>query len=151
MKEIWDKRYKDANYAYGKEPNVFLKETLEKVDLKGSMLLPAEGEGRNAIYAAKLGLKATAFDISIEGKNKALDLEKKEGVELNYEVGDFLNPYIGHDMGYIIGKEAIVTSKTVRQLVLEKDLLSEEELDKILSVENLMHPVFNGKQKEIKS
>jgi hypothetical protein len=35
------------------------------------MLLPLEGEGRNAFYAAKTGLEVTAFDISREGKNKA--------------------------------------------------------------------------------
>ncbi len=57
----------------------------------------------------------------------------------------YLDPYIGHDMGDIIGKEAIASGKTIREIVLEKGLLSEEELDKILSVENLMHPVFGGK------
>ena len=59
-------------YAYGITPNVFFKETIENYDLKGEILLPAEGEGRNAVYAAKNGLKVTAFDISREGKNKAL-------------------------------------------------------------------------------
>ncbi|MBT8326167.1 MAG: aspartate ammonia-lyase [Bacteroidia bacterium] len=57
----------------------------------------------------------------------------------------FLNPYIGHDMGDIIGKEAIETGKSVRELVIEKDLLSSSELDEILSVKNLMHPVFGAK------
>ena len=56
----------------------------------------------------------------------------------------FLNPYIGHHMGDIIGKEAIKTGKTIRELVLEKELLSEEELDKILSIDNLMHPVYKA-------
>lgn len=58
----------------------------------------------------------------------------------------FLNPHIGHHMGDIIGKEAIITGKTIRELVLEKKLLSEEELDKILSVQNLMHPQYNVKK-----
>jgi aspartate ammonia-lyase len=62
----------------------------------------------------------------------------------------FLDPYIGHAMGDEIGKEAIATGKTIREIVLEKELLSEEELDKILSVENLMHPVFGGKFKSKK-
>ena len=89
MKEIWDNRYRDIEYAYGEKPNVFFKETLDNLNLKDSILLPAEGEGRNAVYAAKRGLDVTAFDISIEGKNKALDLAKKENVEINYEVGEF--------------------------------------------------------------
>lgn len=52
----------------------------------------------------------------------------------------FLCPYIGHHMGDLIGKEAIITGKSIRQLVLEKELLSEEKLDFILSPTNLMHP-----------
>jgi len=56
----------------------------------------------------------------------------------------FLNPFIGHQMGDIIGKEAVSTGKNVRELVLEKQLLSEEELDKILSLENLMHPKYRA-------
>ena len=56
----------------------------------------------------------------------------------------FLNPYIGHDMGDVIGKEAVATEKTIQELVLEKGLLSKEELDRILSIENLMHPEYKA-------
>ena len=56
----------------------------------------------------------------------------------------FLNPYIGHEMGDVIGKEAIETGKSIRELVLEKGLLSEEDLDRILSVENLMSPKYRA-------
>ncbi|MEZ5009547.1 MAG: class I SAM-dependent methyltransferase [Chitinophagales bacterium] len=89
MKDMWDDRYSDEEYAYGIEPNVFLKETIEKFKLKGDMLFPAEGEGRNAVYAAKNGLKVTAFDMSIEGRKKALQLAAKEKVDITYEVGNF--------------------------------------------------------------
>ncbi len=56
----------------------------------------------------------------------------------------FLNPFIGHHMGDVIGKEAVSTGKSIRELVLEKELLSEEELDKILSEDNLMHPEYKA-------
>ncbi|MEK6152499.1 aspartate ammonia-lyase [Flavobacteriaceae bacterium 3-367] len=56
----------------------------------------------------------------------------------------FLNPYIGHHMGDVLGKEAVETGKSIRELVLEKELLTAEELDKILSVENLMHPKYTA-------
>ena len=56
----------------------------------------------------------------------------------------FLNPYIGHHQGDLIGKEAIATGRNIRELVLEKGLLTEEELDRILSVENLMHPEYTA-------
>jgi aspartate ammonia-lyase len=54
----------------------------------------------------------------------------------------FLNPYIGHHMGDVLGQEAIATGKTVRELILEKQLLSETELDAILNKKNLMHPEY---------
>lgn len=57
----------------------------------------------------------------------------------------FLNPYIGHHMGDEIGKEAVATGKSIQELVLEKKLLTKDELDKILSLENLMHPEYTAK------
>lgn len=56
----------------------------------------------------------------------------------------FLTPYIGHHMGDVIGREAHATGKTIRELVLEKELLSEDELDKILSPDNLMNPQYTA-------
>lgn len=56
----------------------------------------------------------------------------------------FLTPYIGHHKGDMLGREAIATGKPIRSLVLEKGLLSEEELDRILSPENLMNPVYSA-------
>ncbi len=57
----------------------------------------------------------------------------------------FLNPFIGYHMGDILGKEAIVTGKSIKELVLEKELLTKEELDKILNIQNLMHPEYKAK------
>lgn len=56
----------------------------------------------------------------------------------------YLDPFIGHHQGDVIGKEAIKTGKTIRELVLEKGLLTEEEVDRILSVENLIDPKFSA-------
>ena len=44
-----------------------------------------------------------------------------------------------------MGKEAARTGRGVREIVLEKGLLSEEELDRALSKQNLMHPEFRDK------
>ncbi|EFL92734.1 Aspartate ammonia-lyase [Candidatus Regiella insecticola LSR1] len=52
----------------------------------------------------------------------------------------YLNPHIGHHEGDEIGKICAETGKSVREVVLEKGLLSEKKLDSIFSVENLMHP-----------
>jgi SAM-dependent methyltransferase len=87
MDQKWDERYKDEAFAYGKEPNLFFKEWLEKFK-PGSILMPADGEGRNGVFAAALGWKVTSFDQSIEGQSKALALAKEKGVALGYIVGD---------------------------------------------------------------
>jgi ubiquinone/menaquinone biosynthesis C-methylase UbiE len=88
MKDFWNNRYKENTFAYGKNPNVFFKESLEKLNVSGKILLPAEGEGRNAVYAATKGLDVLAFDISEEGKNKAFKLADLENVEFTYLVGE---------------------------------------------------------------
>lgn len=52
----------------------------------------------------------------------------------------YLNPYIYHRNGDLVGKICAQTGKGVREVVLERGLLSEEELNRILSPENLMNP-----------
>ncbi|MBL7473859.1 class I SAM-dependent methyltransferase [Robertkochia sediminum] len=87
MKDFWEKRYGEKAYAYGEAPNTFFKEMANKYLSEGKVLFPAEGEGRNAVYAATRGLEAVAFDISSEGRKKALALATKHGVDIRYEVG----------------------------------------------------------------
>ena len=84
--ERWNDRYSNEEFAYGEEPNNFFKEQIEKLNT-GTILFPAEGEGRNAVYAAKLGWEVAAFDISEEGKNKALKLAEANNVTIDYKVG----------------------------------------------------------------
>ena len=82
----WDDRYSSEEFAYGEAPNNYLKEQLIKLPV-GKILFPAEGEGRNAVFAAKLGWDVSAFDISNEGKNKAIRLADKNKVTIDYQVG----------------------------------------------------------------
>jgi len=82
----WNERYSNEEYAFGREPNNYLKEQLEKIP-HGSILFPAEGEGRNAVFAAKLGWQVSAFDISVEGRNKALRLAGSHNVTIDYQLG----------------------------------------------------------------
>lgn len=91
MQQFWNQRYGAKEYAYGVEPNVFLRQVLDNYDFQGKILLPAEGEGRNAVYAAKKGLEVFAFDLSAQGKNKALKLAQQQNVSINYEVGELDN------------------------------------------------------------
>jgi len=84
IRNPWDERFAAKEFHYGKEPNKFFKEEIGKLK-PGRLLLPAEGEGRNAIYAAKLGWEVVAFDASIEGMKKALRFAEEEGVNIEYQ------------------------------------------------------------------
>jgi SAM-dependent methyltransferase len=90
MREFWDERYQVEEYVYGKSPNTFFKTQLDQLD-PGHILLPGEGEGRNAVYAATRGWKVTAFDVSMEGRKKSLRLAEERGVTIEYD----LVPYLG--------------------------------------------------------
>ncbi|MFC2129486.1 class I SAM-dependent methyltransferase [Bacteroidota bacterium] len=83
MNNMWDQRYAVEDYVYGEKPNSFFKENLLKYPV-GKLLLPAEGEGRNAVFAALSGWDVTAFDSSEVGKAKAEKLSKKHGVSISY-------------------------------------------------------------------
>lgn len=86
-KDKWDERYSQPGFAYGTAPNVYFKSKIDKLP-PGKILLPADGEGRNSVYAAMLGWDASVFDISREGQRKALELADKQGVQIDYIVGD---------------------------------------------------------------
>ena len=89
MKEFWDQRYAEPDYVYGEEPNDYFKAFLDAYPgHPGRLLLPGEGEGRNAVYAARKGWEVIAFDQSRSGREKALQLAAKHGVSFQYEVCD---------------------------------------------------------------
>jgi SAM-dependent methyltransferase len=85
---MWDVRFGGKDFFYGREPNIFFKEFLSGQTKTGKLLLPAEGEGRNAVYAAKLGWDVHAFDNSKVAREKTLKFAKDEGVSVNYTLQD---------------------------------------------------------------
>lgn len=87
---FWDERYSTEEFIYGKEPNEFFKECLEKLK-PGKLFLPGEGEGRNAVFAAKLGWQVEAVDQSIIARSKALNLADENNVKINYSVCEINN------------------------------------------------------------
>ena len=90
MNDFWNERYSTDEYAYGTQPNLFFKEHLEQL-VPGTILFPAEGEGRNAVYAAKMGWQVTAFDTSTEGKRKADKLASENEVTIDYQIAGYEN------------------------------------------------------------
>lgn len=98
MVEKWNERFSEPGYAYGKEPNAFFKEEIDKLK-PGRLLLVAEGEGRNAVYAARIGWQVDAFDFSQAAKDKAFQLAKEYNTSINYTVQD-LNDFSPDDNSY---------------------------------------------------
>ena len=85
LSRFWDQRYDTEEYAYGREANDFFSSQLASL-FPGNLLLPGEGEGRNAVYAARQGWKVDAFDLSSAGRAKALSLAEEFGIDLSYRV-----------------------------------------------------------------
>ncbi|CAD0219217.1 class I SAM-dependent methyltransferase [Chryseobacterium sp. D764] len=83
----WDERYSSEEFAYGTKPNNYLREQLTLLK-PGKILFPAEGEGRNAVFSSTQGWQVSAFDISANGRNKALQLAEQQGTTIDYQVGE---------------------------------------------------------------
>lgn len=85
MKEFWNQRFATDEWVYGQAPNKYFKQFID-THKAGSILLPAEGQGRNAVYAASKGWEVDAFDFSEVAQQKALTFAKQKKVEINYEL-----------------------------------------------------------------
>lgn len=77
----------ENEWVYGTEPNQYFKLFID-LHVPGSILLPAEGEGRNALYAASKGWQVDAFDFSPVAREKALHRAVEEGLQINYDIQD---------------------------------------------------------------
>lgn len=113
---MWDERYAAEEYVYGTSPNQFFRDELAKLP-PGRLLLPAEGEGRNSVYAASQGWKVVAFDTSSEGQKKALRLAGQKGVHIQYQVagyGQVLLPEEHFDCVAMIFAHASASDRTQR-------------------------------------
>ncbi len=77
----WDERYGVDGFAYGTEPNDFLREVAPRLK-KGRVLSLGEGEGRNAVFLAGQGFDVTGVDGSRVGLEKARRLAAERGVRL---------------------------------------------------------------------
>lgn len=83
----WDARYSEPGYAYGTEPNDFLREVAGRIP-PGPVLCVAEGEGRNAVWLAGRGHDVVAVDNSGVGLAKAARLAASRGVTVRTIVAD---------------------------------------------------------------
>lgn len=83
---MWNERYATDEFAYGTEPNSFLAQNAKL--LTSPVLSLAEGEGRNAVFLASLGLEVLGIDASDVGLAKAQRLAASRGLTIQTEVAD---------------------------------------------------------------
>jgi SAM-dependent methyltransferase len=86
--ERWETRFRAPGYAFGKEPNAFLKSQAHRLPRGGSALSVADGEGRNGVWLAEQGLDVTTIDFSPTGVEKARTLAAERGVKLRTGLAD---------------------------------------------------------------
>lgn len=87
----WNLRYAGEDYFYGEEPNQFLTDQRHRLHAGMSALVPADGEGRNGVWLATLGLDVHTVENAAAGVEKSLRLAEKEGVELRAEQADLFH------------------------------------------------------------
>jgi aspartate ammonia-lyase len=69
----------------------------------------------------------------------------EEHVMRSIGIVTYLNEVIGHHAGDLVGAECARTGRSVREVVLERELLDEETVDDLLSLENLLEPTYPGR------
>ena len=74
----------EPEYAFGKEPNEFLKSCKRLLPPSGRALAVADGEGRNGVWLAEQGLDVLAIDFSPSAQRKARALAAERHVDVTF-------------------------------------------------------------------
>jgi SAM-dependent methyltransferase len=86
--ERWEARFAVPEYAFGKEPNEFLKSCKHLLPPSGRSLAVADGEGRNGVWLAEQGLDVLAIDFSPSAQRKARALAAERHVDVTFVQAD---------------------------------------------------------------
>jgi len=88
LRAFWDERYAAEDFAYGTEPNDFLRQHCGAIRPGGKVLCLADGEGRNGVWLATQGFDVTSVDVSERGLEKARSLAQRCGVAIRTVAAD---------------------------------------------------------------
>jgi SAM-dependent methyltransferase len=97
--EIWNARYSQTGYLFGKEPVSGLKSLCTHLR-KGKVLDVGMGEGRNSVFLAGQGFQVEGIDGSSVGVEKAKSLAAEKGVTIEAKTQNldfFLMPLMRYD------------------------------------------------------
>src|SRR5699024_5305424 len=131
-KEFWDKSFSDEDFVYGERENLFINHVSELIPKHAKVGCFAEGEGRNAVYLAKLGHDVTSYDQSVAGldKTKALgsqhkvdvetvemDVTKESAAENQYDAADMVFGHVPQQDQQLFIVSMIASDKTVGTII----------------------------------
>lgn len=85
---FWNPRFAGEQYAYGSEPNDFLRQQAPALRPHSRVLSLGEGEGRNAVYLATLGHQLTAVDAAHTGLIKLLQRAAQQNLRMSVTLSD---------------------------------------------------------------
>ncbi|MGH7103074.1 MAG: SAM-dependent methyltransferase [Acetobacteraceae bacterium] len=80
--ERWNARFGSEQYLFGTAPNAFLAAERNRLQPGWTALVLADGEGRNGVWLARLGLSVTTVDFSPVGIAKAEKLARDSGLTI---------------------------------------------------------------------
>jgi fumarate hydratase class II len=99
----------------------------------------------NALHARRILTNALdVFRVKTVQGIRADVTRSRELLDRSTAVATALSPYIGYAATADIAKEAVATGRTIRDLVLQRNLLPPADLDRILSVEAMTTPGVAG-------
>jgi SAM-dependent methyltransferase len=88
-RELWERRYGEAQSVWGWAPNRFVAEVLGPLPA-GRALDLAAGEGRNALWLADLGWRATAVDFAENALARGRAQAEEHGLDVEWVHADVL-------------------------------------------------------------
>jgi aspartate ammonia-lyase len=106
----------------------------------------------NALHAIRiLGNAMRVLDTRCVAGIQADEARCRELLDRSTAVATALSPYIGYAETADIAKTAVKTGRSIREIVLERELLTERQLDTILAVKAMTTPGVPGDNKDTRA
>ena len=106
----------------------------------------------NAVHATRILANAMAvLDRRCVTGIQADEVRCRELLDRSTAVATALSPYIGYAETADIAKTAVATGRSIRELVRERGLLSDAQLDSVLAVEAMTTPGIPGQNKDTRA
>jgi aspartate ammonia-lyase len=103
----------------------------------------------NAIHATRiLGNAMQVLQRRCVAQIEADEERARELLDRSTAIATALSPYIGYAATADVAKTAVKTGRSIRELVRERGLLSDEKLDRVLSAEAMTLPGVPGSDEE---